>query len=207
MKNIKEKIIQITSGKGPEECERVVFLVFEKMQKELIALGLICTIVEECRGNQKATLLSIVFKVSGENCVRFCTDWEGTIQWVAPSIYRKNHKRKNWFVGTVVHDCIENTNWNEHEINFQTLRSSGPGGQNVNKVESAVRATHLPTGISVLASTNRSQLMNKKEAVERLKNKLFLVVTENNSTEQQKQWMEHNELERGNAIKIFKESM
>jgi peptide chain release factor len=77
----------------------------------------------------------------------------------------------------------------------------------VNKVETAVRAIHIPTGMSVTASTARSQLMNKKEATERLKNKLFFLQLEAANQNVQAQWMEHNSLERGNAVKVFKDNL
>ncbi len=58
------------------------------------------------------------------------------------------------------------------DVQFQTLRASGPGGQHRNKVETAVRATHLPTGLTVIATEHRSQYRNKKLALERLQNLL-----------------------------------
>ena len=59
------------------------------------------------------------------------------------------------------------------QVTFQPLRTGGPGGQHRNKVETAVRATHTPTGLSVVASDHRSQLRNKREALERLRRKLI----------------------------------
>jgi peptide chain release factor len=97
--------------------------------------------------------------------------------------------------------------WNEKEVSYESMRSSGPGGQHVNKTESAVRATHLPSGISTTASDERSQAMNKKSATERLKNKLLGSYVEKQNEQVREKWLEHHSLERGNAVKVFKESL
>lgn len=204
---MEQKIIQITSGKGPEECERVVAKVLEKILKHARSSPLEATIIESVKGNIAGTLLSAMILIKGKGAGVFCTEWEGSIQWIAQSPYRKYHKRKNWFVGVVVHDITKQMEWNEKDVTYQTMRSSGPGGQNVNKVESAVRATHTPSGISVTASTNRSQLMNKKEATERLKNKLISWQLEQANEKIQDQWLEHNQLLRGNPVKVFNEGL
>jgi peptide chain release factor len=204
---MEQKIIQITSGKGPYECERVVAKVLEKILKHARTFGLEVTTVESVKGNMPSTLLSVLILLKGKDAGIFCKQWEGSIQWIAQSPYRKYHKRKNWFVGVVVHDIAKQMEWKEKEVVYQTMRSSGPGGQNVNKVESAARATHIPSGISVTASAERSQLMNKKEATERLKNKLLAWQLEKANEKIHDQWMEHNTLLRGNAAKVFTEGL
>lgn len=200
-----EKLILLTSGKGPEECERVVFRLLKKISKQAEQAQLHVQIIEIVEGRQDDTLLSALLRLRGENADRFCSEWEGTIQWIAQSPFRKFHKRKNWFAGITVYDPASLPAWNEKDVVYQTMRASGPGGQHVNKTDSAVRATHVPSGISVTASDERSQSMNKKAATERLKNKLLLLHVEDKNRQVRAQWLEHHSLERGNAVKVFRE--
>ena len=94
----------------------------------------------------------------------------------------------------------------EKDFKYETLRSGGPGGQHVNKVSTAVRATHLPTGISVLASEGRSQVFNKKMAKARLINLLKAKQLLEKRKAAKKQWRNHYELERGNPVRVFRGS-
>lgn len=201
---MEEKIMQITSGKGPAECERVVARLLEKIVKAAERERLSTETIELVPGKPDDTLLSALIRVTGNGAILFCASWEGTVQWIAQSPFRKNHKRKNWFAGITVYDVAAFPPWNEKEVSYQTMRASGPGGQHVNKTESAVRATHVPTGISVTASDERSQMMNKKSATERLKNKLLSTHVEENSWHVKSKWQEHNELVRGDAKHVFR---
>jgi peptide chain release factor len=202
-----EKLMQITSGKGPAECERVVAKLLQKITKLAEREQLTVETVELVPGKPDNTLFSALIKIKGATAADFCKEWEGTIQWIAQSPFRKFHKRKNWFAGISVYDSSSFPKWNEKEISYQTMRASGPGGQHVNKTESAVRATHIPSGISVTASEERSQLMNKKAATERLKNKLLSLQVEEREQQGREQWLEHHSLERGNAVRVFREGL
>jgi peptide chain release factor len=199
--------IQITSGRGPAECCRAVSKVVEKMLKEAKQQGIYAEIVEREEGEIKRTLLSAVLFIAGENLDTFVDSWEGTVLWIAQSPYRKFHKRKNWFVGVQCLPIFEENAWHESELRVQTLKASGPGGQHVNKTESAVRVTHVPSGISVMASDERSQLQNKKQAIERLKIKLAAYEQERAMAFVQANWQNHNELERGNPARVIKEEL
>ncbi len=200
-----EKIyIQITSGRGPAECCRVVSKVLELMLKEAKQQNIYIEVVEREEGEINRTLLSAILFLAGENLESFVDSWEGTVLWIAQSPYRKFHKRKNWFVGVQVLPTLEKMDWNENDLRFQTLKASGPGGQHVNKTESAVRVTHIPSGVSVMASENRSQLQNKKAAIERLKIKLMAYEQERMLELTQENWQNHNELERGNPVRTIK---
>lgn len=201
--NMETKIIQITSGKGPAECCLAVALALREMLKEAKAQGLKHEVIDRFPGQENGTLASASLKIDGKGAVAFSESWEGVLQWIAQSPYRKFHKRKNWFIGISVYDTSLLPEWKEKDIVFQTMRSSGPGGQNVNKVESAVRALHVPSGVQVAVSDSRSQLQNKKLAIERLKEAFTLWQIAVLQKTQQEQWQNHNGLERGNPARVY----
>lgn len=201
---MKRILIQITSGKGPAECCRVVALVQNMMMKQTRQQNITIEVLENKPGELNGTLLSATMMVTGDHLDVFIKEWSGTIQWIAQSPYRKFHKRKNWFVGVATFDVKELLQWNLADVRLETCRSSGPGGQNVNKVETAVRGTHLPSGLQVMAMDSRSQLENKKLCLARLEAKVLVWQTEQLVARQQDQWQQHNELERGNPVKTIK---
>lgn len=199
--------LQITSGRGPAECCRVVALVLEKILIQARKVGLIAEVIEREEGDINRTLFSAIVFLEGSKVDDIVDEWEGTIQWIAQSPYRIYHKRKNWFVGVNSFTSTELSEIDTKYITYQTLRSSGPGGQHVNKTESAVRATHAPSGLSVTASDQRSQLQNKKLATERLLIKLSAWNIEQTMQQAQDNWDKHNNLERGNPVKVIQENL
>jgi len=204
---MKKIMIQITSGKGPAECCRVVACVQSLMMKQAKQQGVELEVLESKAGNLNRTLLSATMVATGNNLDAYIAEWAGTIQWIAQSPYRKYHKRKNWFVGVAAFDVQDFMQWNPKDVKLETCRSSGPGGQNVNKVETAVRGTHLPSGIQVIAMDTRSQLENKKLCMARLEAKLLVWQTAQLMEKQHSHWQEHNVLERGNAVKTIKQDL
>ena len=197
--------IQITSGRGPVECCRVVVLVMQKLIEHSNQLGLEVELVEHEDGPKDGCMFSATLSVSGDCIEKLRTEWKGSVLWVAQkNPFRPWHRRKNWFVGVHFFKPLTSESMNERDITYETLRSSGPGGQNVNKVETAVRAIHVPTGITVLASDMRSQNQNKKLAKERLIMKLSAIEEEKQMQQTHNVWMNHNTLERGNPVKKFK---
>lgn len=199
--------LQITSGRGPAECCRVVALVLEKILKQAREMKLTSEVIDREMGMMNRTLFSAILLIEGANTAEILSEWVGTVQWISRSPYRIHHQRKNWFIGVNIIDVSQLQQTDMHDIEYQTLRASGPGGQHVNKTESAVRATHVPSGLSVTASDQRSQMQNKKLATERLILKLAAWNIEQAMQKAQENWSNHNNLERGNPVKVIQEQL
>lgn len=198
-----EKLIQITSGRGPLECQWVVAKVLKAFLEEAKNNNIDYEIIHRENGNENLTLKSVTILLKAKNITEFLKTWLGSICWIGKSTFRKLHKRSNWFIGIFELEGLEKINFNEKDIQFQTTRSQGSGGQNVNKVNTAVRATHVPTGQSVFVQDTRSQLENKKLSVTRLKEKVMEVYIQQLEKRMQETWNNHLQVQRGNPTRTF----
>ncbi|WP_428229238.1 peptide chain release factor H [Flavobacterium sp.] len=198
-----ERIIQITAGRGPAECTWVVAQVLKKVLDEAQDQGLETMLLQREVGHENGTIETATIAVKGQNAVTFANSWIGTVQWIGQSQFRKMHKRKNWFIGIFEIKPQKNTSISESDIQYQAMRSSGAGGQHVNKVSSAIRATHIPTGIAVVAMDSRSQHQNKKLATERLLKKLEDETLQQLKNHVSEQWENQLNIQRGNPIRVF----
>jgi peptide chain release factor len=196
--------VQITAGQGPDECAWVVARLVEYLEKATAKAGLQLKRLQTEEGTKAGILNSALLSLEGPKAENWIRAWEGTIQWTGQSPFRPEHKRKNWFVGVEIFAPIEKTTLKETDLHFESQRSGGPGGQNVNKVESAVRLTHLPTGLSVLAQEERTQYRNRQLALARLEALFYSQDQTRLQKAQQSRWQAHHVLERGNPVKIFR---
>ena len=199
-----KKIIQLTSGRGLAECNFVVTNVFKKFSEACIKFEIKFDVIERDMDKDFNQLSSVIIELEGNDLNIFLKPWIGTILWIGKSPYRKFHQRKNWFIGCFELEIPKENSINPNEIVYQTMRSSGNGGQNVNKVNSAVRATHQPSGISVVSMDSRSQHQNKKIATTRLLLKLQEFEMSLIKVFVQEKWNNQTSIARGNPVKIFR---
>ncbi|MCO6537610.1 MULTISPECIES: peptide chain release factor H [Gilliamella] len=194
-------LLFFSSARGPAECTLAVSKAVTKFLDEARQLSVTTEIVENVLGDNPNTFRSVLISVEGLQSEQLIQRWLGTIQWICQSPYRPTHKRKNWFIGIT---CLKNPSQIiDSSIEFTTMKSSGAGGQHVNKTESAVRATHLATGISVKVQTERSQHANKRLAKLLLAHKL--AEYEANTHQQHKTTRQqfHYSVPRGNSSLVF----
>jgi len=197
------KTIQISAGKGQAECTYVVAKVLQLFLKELNYNAIEYTILNREKGIENGTVQSVSLQIEGIQLVDFLQQWLGTIKWIGASNFRKYNKRKNWFIGCFEVENSSSININENEIQFQAIRSSGAGGQHVNKVSSATRAKHTRTGLQVLVMDSRSQHQNKKIAIKRLQEKVAEFNVDQLKEQIKNEWENHQQLERGNPVRVF----
>ena len=195
-------LLQISAGQGPEECCLAVAKVLDHLAQAAVAAGLQVDILERENGERAGTLRSALISLDGEPAAGFARSWLGSIQWNCASPYRPRHPRKNWFVG--IAQCAAPAPALGDEIRFETCRASGPGGQHVNKTESAIRATHIASGISVRVQTERSQHANKRLALALIAHRLAYLHAEMSAAQRAQRRQLHLELERGNPVRIYK---
>ena len=200
-----KKYIQITAGRGPVECARAVALVARKICRSIPDLAVTYT---EPHKSERDCYMSITLASQSEIPASIVSEWEGTVLWQSTANpYRPGHRRKIWFVGVHFIDELELTEIDEKDIAYSSCRSSGKGGQNINKVETAVRATHIPTGTSVRCSDERSQFQNRNKARERLLLKLLAMQDDAKNVQNKENWNRHDSLVRGNPVKKFSGSL
>jgi peptide chain release factor len=197
------KTVHITTAKGPLECQLAAGKILSALLTDLRRLGIEAETIDRTSGAENGTISSATILVKGKDLSKYLQTWLGTIQWIQKSPYRPNHGRKNWFVGIFEMTFPEKLTWKEEELVFQSIRSSGAGGQHVNKVSSAIRCTHPPTRTMVFVQESRSQLQNKKIARERISEKLEKIHLQKMIEAVNEQWSQHHQLERGNPVRTF----
>lgn len=193
------QLLQLSSAYGPAECCLAVVKALARLQYEAKQMQVEVQVLEQepAKGGQRSVLIAL----EGDQAKALANRWQGTIQWICSSPYRPQHKRKNWFIGA---SCFEPvTQQYSDEIVFETMRASGAGGQHVNKTESAVRATHVASGISVKVQTERSQHVNKKLAMVLLQQKLAQQTQQLQARNKAIHRKHHHQIDRGNPIRVF----
>jgi peptide chain release factor len=185
---------QLSSGQGPAECELAVAKLLCALMREFPDIE----VIEKNAGCREDCCRSV--RIACETDLSFL---EGTVQWTCQSPFRPHHGRKNWFVDVSRCGEAREEDFDESRVRFETFRSGGKGGQHVNKVETGVRAVHPPTGLSAVSTDERSQHMNKKIALARLREAVRLRNEASAGGVRARNRLEHTRIVRGNPTRVY----
>lgn len=176
-------ILKLNAGAGGTESCDWAGMLYRMYTRWAEKKGFSVDVLDYLDG-EEAGIKSVTFQVNGENAFGYLKSEKGVHRLVRISPFNAQGKRQTSFVSLDVMPDIEedlDVDINEDDLRIDTYRSSGAGGQHINKTSSAIRITHIPTGTVVQCQNERSQHSNKDKAMQMLKAKLFMLKQEANA--------------------------
>ncbi len=176
-------ILKLNAGAGGTESCDWCSMLYRMYTRWAERKGFSIEVIDYLDGDE-AGIKSVTFQVNGENAYGYLKSEKGVHRLVRISPFNAQGKRQTSFVSLDVMPDIEedlDVEVRDEDIRIDTYRSSGAGGQHINKTSSAIRITHFPTGIVVTCQNERSQHMNKDKAMQMLKAKLYMLKQEENA--------------------------
>ncbi|MBP5325826.1 MAG: peptide chain release factor 2 [Pseudobutyrivibrio sp.] len=198
-------IVTLHSGAGGVEACDWVQMLYRMYSRWASDAGFSVEELDYQEGDE-AGIKSVTFQVNGENAYGYLKSEKGIHRLVRISPFNAQGKRQTSFASCDVMPDIEedvDVEIKDEDIRIDTYRSSGAGGQHINKTSSAIRITHFPTGIVVTCQNERSQFQNKDKAMQMLKTKLLLLKQEENAAKASGIRGEVSEIGWGNQIRSY----
>ena len=198
-------IVSLHAGAGGTESCDWAAMLYRMYTRWADKKGFSVEVLDSLDG-EEAGIKSITFQVNGENAYGYLKSEKGVHRLVRISPFNAAGKRQTSFVSCDVMPDIEedvDVEIREEDIRIDTFRSSGAGGQHINKTSSAIRITHFPTGIVVQCQNERSQHQNKDKAMQMLKAKLYLLKEQENAEKAAGIRGEVTEIGWGNQIRSY----
>lgn len=198
-------VLKINAGAGGTESCDWANMLYRMFTRWAESKGYKTEVLDFLDGDE-AGLKSITFQVSGENAYGYLKSEKGVHRLVRISPFNAAGKRQTSFASLDVMPDIEedlDVEINDDDIRIDTYRSSGAGGQHINKTSSAIRITHFPTGIVVQCQNERSQLQNKDRAMKMLKSKLYILKKQEEEEKRSGIRGEVKEIGWGNQIRSY----
>ena len=198
-------IIKLNAGAGGTEACDWCSMLYRMYTRWAERKGFSIEVLDYLDGDE-AGIKSVTFQVNGTNAYGYLKSEKGVHRLVRISPFNAQGKRQTSFVSLDVMPDIEedvDVEINEDDLRIDTYRSSGAGGQHINKTSSAIRITHIPTGIVVQCQNERSQFQNKDKAMQMLKAKLYILQKEANAEKLSDIRGEVKEIGWGNQIRSY----